>query len=90
MPRLRVPALLKYYLQDQTELPLEGETVQEALQHLTSQYPQMTPHLFDPAGRLRRHINIFLNQENIRTLQGLQTPLRPEDTLKIVPSVTGG
>jgi len=90
MPTLRVPALLTYYLDQQTELPLTGATVAAALRDLTARHPKIQPHLFDSAGNLRRHINLFVNAENIRTLNGLETSLGENDILKIVPSVTGG
>lgn len=90
MPFLRVPALLNYYLDQQSELPLTGPTVGAALRNLTERHPKIAPHLFDSAGNLRRHINLFVNAENIRALKGLETPLGENDILKIVPSISGG
>jgi len=90
MPTLRVPALLTYYLDQHSQLPLTGDTVAAALRDLTTRHPAIAPHLFDSAGNLRRHINLFVNAENIRSLNGLQTPLGENDILKIVPSVIGG
>lgn len=90
MPTLRVPALMKYYLDQHSELPLTGNTVAAALRDLTERHPAIAPQLFDRAGNLRRHINLFINAENIRNLKGLETPLGENDILKIVPAVTGG
>jgi MoaD family protein len=90
MPLLRVPALLKYYLDNQTEVPLAGETVGEVLRQLSGQYPQIQSHIFDKNGKMRRHINIFVNADNIRDLQGLGTTVAENDIVKILPSVTGG
>ncbi|GAB4479806.1 MAG: hypothetical protein OHK0031_00460 [Anaerolineales bacterium] len=90
MPILRVPALLTYYLDGQNGIPLQGATVAAALRELGERHPKLTPQIFDSAGKLRRHINLFVNAENIRALNGLETPLAESDILKIVPSVTGG
>lgn len=90
MPSLRVPALLKYYLEDQTEVSLAGETVGEVLRDLVQKYPKIQTHLFDSHGQVRRHINLFVNVDNIRDLNGLGTPVGENDIVKIVPSVTGG
>ncbi len=90
MPTLRVPALLKYYLNQQTEVSLPGATVGEVLLELVQQYPKIQTHLFDNAGKVRRHINLFINTENIRDLNGLDTVLKEEDVIKVLPSVTGG
>jgi len=90
MPFVRVPALFRYYLNQQTQVSLPGASVQETLQALIAAYPAIGPHLFDSQGRLRRHINLFVNSENIRSLNELETALSAEDVLKILPSVTGG
>jgi molybdopterin converting factor small subunit len=90
MPTLRVPALLKYYLDDQTEVALKGETVGDILRSLSKQYPKISSHIFDNSGQVRRHINLFVNEESIRDLQGLGTPVGQDDILKIIPSITGG
>jgi sulfur-carrier protein len=90
MPTLRVPALLKYYLEDQSEVRLEGQTVGEALGDLSRKFPKIHSHIFDPKGQVRRHINLFVNADNIRDLDGLETRLGENDIVKILPSVTGG
>ncbi len=90
MPTLRVPALLKYYLNQQTEVTLTGTTVAAVLDSLVSQYPVIQAHIFDSSGKVRRHINLFVNTENIRNLAGLETPVTDQDVIKVLPSVTGG
>lgn len=90
MPTLRVPALLKYYLNGQTQVTIQGQTVAETLADLTRQYPAIQPHLFDSGGKVRRHINLFVNADNIRDLNGLETAVAESDIVKILPSVTGG
>jgi sulfur-carrier protein len=90
MPTLRVPALLKYYLNGQTETTLPGATVAEFLQALVTEHPKIEGHIFDSKGNVRRHINLFVNADNIRDLHGLETRLEEGDIVKLVPSVTGG
>ena len=90
MPIIRVPSLFKYYLEGQTEIRLPGRTVGEVLQALVGEFPKIQPHVFDSNGQLRRHINLFVNADHIRDLQGVETQVGESDTIKIVPSVTGG
>lgn len=90
MPILRVPTLLKYYLNGQTEVTVSGQTVAETLANLARQYPAIQSHLFDNSGKPRRHINLFVNADNIRDLSGLETAVKETDVVKILPSVTGG
>ena len=90
MPTIHVPGLFKYYLEDQTEIRLTGWTVGEVLQALVGEFPKIQPHIFDGNSQLRRHINLFVNNENIRDLNGLDTQVSESDIIKIVPAVTGG
>lgn len=90
MPLLRVPTPLKYYLDNQSEIVLKGETVGDVLRSLAKQYPKIKSHIFDNSGQVRRHINLFVNADNIRDLQGLGTAVAENDIVKILPSVTGG
>ncbi len=90
MPTLRVPTLLKYYLDNQTEVTLTGATVADVLAQLVAAHPKIHTHIFDSSGNVRRHINLFVNADNIRDLNGLQTPVGADDVVKVLPSVTGG
>jgi sulfur-carrier protein len=90
MPMLRVPALMKSYLDNQTEVALSGATVSEAVNDLVMRYPKFKTHILDGDGNLRRYINLFVNDENIKSLQGLETPLRADDKVLLLPSISGG
>ncbi len=90
MPTLRVPTLYKYYLENQTEITLNGTTVLEVLQDLGQRYPKSQTLIFDSNGAVRRHVNLFINKDNIRSLQGVETPLQNDDVLKILPNLSGG
>jgi molybdopterin converting factor small subunit len=90
MPIIRVPSLFKYYLENQTEIRLPGRTVAETLQSLVQEFPKIRAHVFDSRGQVWRHINLFVNADSVRDLNGLETLVSEEDIVKIVPSVTGG
>ncbi len=90
MPVVRFPALMKFYVDNQTELLVDAETVAELLENLTSRYPALQPHLFEPGGKLRRHFNIFVNGEHIRDLGGMNTPLKKEDKVILMAAAAGG
>jgi MoaD family protein len=90
MPALRIPALMKYYLDGQTEIPLAGATVAELIADLTARHPGIRAHILDSNGDLRRYVNLFVNEENIKSLQGLATPLKETDKVVLLPSISGG
>jgi molybdopterin converting factor small subunit len=90
MPTLKMPSPLRYYLNGQTEVTVSGSTVEQAVQSLLAQFPSLRPHLTDSAGQLRPFVNLFLGEHNIKDLQGLDTPLGPDDILRLVASVAGG
>ena len=67
-----------------------GGTVQEILQDLDRQYPGLKDRLCEPNGRLRRFVNIYVNEEDIRFLKQEQTPIKDGDELSIIPAIAGG
>ncbi len=90
MNLLRIPTPLRPYTKGQKQIPVEGRTVEEALQSLAREFPAIEPHLFDETGALRSYVNVFLNDEDVRTLQGPATPIGEEDRIMILPSIAGG
>ena len=90
MPILRIPAPLRSYTGGQGDLTLQGSTVEEVLQDLINQHPALTPHLFSSNGSLRPFINLFLGESNVKDLQGMQTLLKHDDQLRLIPSMAGG
>jgi molybdopterin converting factor small subunit len=90
MPIVRFPALMKFYVDNQTEFVAVGTTVSELLDNLIVRYPTLQPHLFEPGGKLRRHFNIFVNGEHIRELNGLDTALKDDDKVILMVSAAGG
>ena len=90
MPTITVPSLMKYYLNDLTEVTVSGKTVSQALHDLTSRFPAVKMHILDSQGNLRRHVNLFVNQDNIKDLEGLETPILETDKIILMPSISGG
>jgi molybdopterin converting factor small subunit len=69
---------------------VEGSTVGEVLKALDAAHPGFADRLFDESGALRRFVNVFLAEEDVRFLEGLDTPVTEGQTLSIVPAVAGG
>ena len=90
MATLRIPTPLRAYTGGQSEVSVSGGTAGEALNELVGQFPALKPHLFKEDGELRMFVNLFKGEENIKDLQGLQTPLAAADRLMIIPSIAGG
>jgi MoaD family protein len=88
--RVIIPTPLRPYAGRQSSVEVEGGTVGEALDALSSQYGELRRHLFGDGGKLRSFVNVYVNQEDIRNLQKDLTPLRDGDTIMIVPSIAGG
>ena len=81
---------MRYYIDGQPEALVAGETVLDALQDAVSQFPALRFHLFDSGGNLRRHMNVFVNDQNIRDLEGLKSKLLPQDRVVLLASISGG
>lgn len=90
MVTLRMPTPLRSYTGGQSDILVQGGTVYEAMTDLTRQFPELRPHLFSEDGRLRAFVNLFLNDEDIRQLEGTGTPLKEGDRLLLIPSIAGG
>jgi molybdopterin converting factor small subunit len=90
MPVMKIPNPLRPYVNGQAEVLVRGATAGAALEDMLAQYPAFRPHLCKDDGSLRAFVNLFLNRSNIRDLQGLDTPLQPDDILNLVPSIAGG
>ena len=89
MAKFRVPTPLRPYTGENEYVQVDGGTVQDALDHLTTQYPEIKPHLFNE-GALRSFVNIFVGEEDMRYLDGVKTTISDETQLLIIPSIAGG
>jgi molybdopterin converting factor small subunit len=90
MISIRVPTPLRAYTEGAKEVAVEAHTVGEALRELAATHTGLRAHLFDESGELRSYVNLYLNQEDVRHLDGAETTLSEEDELMIVPSIAGG
>src|SRR5918999_374231 len=88
--RIMIPTPLRPYVGKQDVVEVDGATVGELLKNLTTQYAELRKHLYTDDGKLRSFVNVYINDDDIRYLQKEQTPVRPGDTLSIIPSVAGG
>ena len=87
---IHIPTPLRPFTDQKESVEVDGRTVGELLADLTRRYEGLRRHLYADDGRLRNFVNVYLNDEDIRYLQREQTPVKPGDSLSIVPSVAGG
>ena len=90
MSKVRIPGTLQALANGADEITVTADTVQAALNELVQHHPRLRRHLFDDAGSLRGYVNIYLNEEDVRYLKGLNTSFERNDVITIVPSVAGG
>ena len=87
---VRIPTPLKKLAGERDVIKAEGKTVGEVLQWLTETYPGLKERLRDEQGGVRRFINIYVNDEDIRFNQNLETPVKEGDQISIIPAIAGG
>ncbi|HUF38511.1 MAG TPA: ubiquitin-like small modifier protein 1 [Anaerolineales bacterium] len=90
MPTLKIPTPLRPYAGGQASIDVAGGRVADALADLTARHPDLRQHLFNDAGELRPFVNLFVNDEDVRYLDGVDTPVSDDDLLRIIPSIAGG
>lgn len=90
MTTLRIPTPLRPYADGASEIEVQADNVALALEELTDKYPSLRKHLFTEEGELRTYVNLFINDEDIRHLEGVETPVNAGDKLMIIPSIAGG
>lgn len=90
MPTLRIPTQLRTLTGGAGEVTVDGSTVGEALKALEAAHPGFGERLFDGEGKLRRFVNVFVADEDIRFLDGVETPVEEKTTISIIPAVAGG
>ena len=90
MPVLRIPTPLRAYTDGKSEVPVSGSNISDVLADLTSQYPALRPHLFNDSGDLRPFVNLFVGENNIKDLQGVDTPIKDGEKIMLIPSIAGG
>jgi len=90
MATVRIPSPLRKLTNGKEEVTASGATVGELLASLETQYPGIKERICDDTGKVRRFVNIFANDEDIRFLANLETPVKEADEISIVPAIAGG
>jgi molybdopterin synthase sulfur carrier subunit len=88
--KVRIPTPLQPLTDHQPELEASGDTLREVLANLEERYPGIRERLYDDEGALRRFVNVYVNDEDIRFLKGEDTALSDGDEISIVPAIAGG
>lgn len=90
MPTIKVPPVLRPQTGGEAEVTVGGSTVGDALNALAIEHPGTKEQLFGPEGDLNRYVNVYLNDEDVRVLDGLDTSASDSDSIVILPAMAGG
>lgn len=87
---IRIPTPLRKFTDGKSEVDVEGGTVREIFDDVENRHGGLKDKIFDDAGEIRRFINVFVNGEDVRHAEGLDTPVKDGDELSVVPAIAGG
>jgi molybdopterin converting factor small subunit len=87
---VRVPTILRPYTQGVSEVSAEGSTLTEVLDSLDASYPGIKGRVLDESGELRRFVNVYVDDDDVRFADGLQTTIKDGGQVSIIPAVAGG
>jgi len=90
MPSVRIPTPLRRLTQEKDEVNINAPNVGELIEELENQFPGIKDRLCDENGEVRRFINLYVNNEDIRFLDGVNTQLQKDDIVSIIPAIAGG
>ena len=90
MAKVRIPTPLQGVSGNRAELEVAGATIAQVLDNLEKQCPGMKSRLCDADGKIRRFLNLYVNETDIRTLKGADTPVGAKDEVSIIPAIAGG
>ncbi len=90
MANIRIPTPLRKLTNGKEEVSATGGTIGALIANLEAQYPGSKERIGDDSGQVRRFVNIFANDEDIRFLKNLDTPVKDSDDISIVPAIAGG
>ena len=88
--KVRIPTPLRKLTHDSELVEVNAATISDAIAELQSRYPGIKERLVDESGAVRRFVNVYLNEEDIRFLQNQQTPVKDGDEISIIPAIAGG
>jgi len=90
MPSVRIPTPLRRLTGDKDEVTINAKNIRELIEGLEKQFPGVKERLCDESGNVRRFINLYVNNEDIRFLKGIETELKESDIVSIIPAIAGG
>lgn len=90
MATIIIPTPLRKFTENQSKIEVNASTIQEALQGISGNFPDLKKHLFDEKGQIRTFLNIFVGEDDIRDLQSGETALTPDTVVSIIPAIAGG
>lgn len=90
MARVRLPSMLRTYVDGEKEIDVEGATLRSVLDAVRERSPGLERRLRDESGQLRRYVNFYVGEDECRTLEGQDTPVDAGTEIMIIPSVAGG
>jgi sulfur-carrier protein len=90
MAIILIPSVLRQHTEHQEKLFFSGQTIEEVLSNLLGKYPKLSGYVFDQSGNICNFISLYLNDEDVRFLEGKSTPVHENDILTIVPALAGG
>ena len=90
MSVVRIPTVLRPQVGGEKQLELDGETVAQLVESLVVRFPALRSQLLTETGDLNRFVNVYVNGQDVRYLQGLSTPVQPRDEVRLLPAMAGG
>lgn len=90
MATVIIPTPLRKFTNNTAKLNVQANNIQETVDELTLNFPDLKKHLLDEQGQIRSYVNIFVGDEDIRNLQQSQTPIKENTVISIVPAIAGG
>ncbi len=90
MAVVRIPSPLRRYTNGQSKVKSNGANIGTLIEDLEAQHPGVKSRLCDDKGQIKRYVNVFVNGEEIRTLQGMETAIADKDEVSIIPAMAGG
>jgi molybdopterin synthase sulfur carrier subunit len=88
--RVRIPTVMRPLVEGASTIEADGGTVREVLTTISNEHPEFGPRIFDDSGKVRRFVNVFVDDDDIRFEEGLETRVVDGQTLSILPAVAGG
>ena len=90
MSAVKIPSVLRPSVGGARELDVDGATIGELIKRLTEQHPSLRQQLLADDGGLNRFVNVYVNGQDVRYLQGLDTPVQERDEVRLLPAMAGG